>query len=134
MFSFFLFADTLLYTLPCRSVRRSVTFLNCEQFPHHCSCPTVRDWIAVYPALFQLKHPHLFVTIDTFVREKLFRETRQWAENVHCVVYHKSTAFLHNKARYTATLVACGWAEAVLEEITRDREFGLFITTKRLLQ
>ena len=34
-------------------------------------------------------------------------------------------------ARYTATLVACGWAEAVLEEITRDREFGLFITTKR---
>ena len=28
-----------------------VTFLICE-FPHYRSCPTVRDWIAVYPALF----------------------------------------------------------------------------------
>ena len=31
-----------------RSVRPSVTFLNSE---HYCPCPTVRDWIAVYPAL-----------------------------------------------------------------------------------
>ena len=30
----------------------SVTFLNCERFLHYRSCPTVRDWIAVYPALF----------------------------------------------------------------------------------
>ena len=35
-----------------RSVGRSVTFLNSERFWHYCSCPTVRDWIAVYPALF----------------------------------------------------------------------------------
>ena len=56
----FLVADTRLYTLPCRSVGRSVgryvgpsvTFLNSERFLHYCSCPTVRDWIAVYPALF----------------------------------------------------------------------------------
>ena len=52
----FLVADTRLYTLPCRSVgrsvRRSVTFLNSDWFSHYCSCPTVRDWIAVYPALF----------------------------------------------------------------------------------
>ena len=52
----FLVADTRLYTLPCRSVGRSVrpsvTFLSSEQFPHYCSCQTVRDWIAVYPALF----------------------------------------------------------------------------------
>ena len=52
----FLVADTRLYTLPCRSVGRSVrpsvTFLNSERFSHYCSCPTVRDWIAVYPALF----------------------------------------------------------------------------------
>ena len=34
------------------SVRPSVTFLNYERFSHYCSCPTVRDWIAVYPALF----------------------------------------------------------------------------------
>ena len=35
-----------------RSVRPSVTFLNSERFLHYCSCPTVCDWIAVYPALF----------------------------------------------------------------------------------
>ena len=35
-----------------RSVRPSVTFLNSERFSHYCFCPTVRDWIAVYPALF----------------------------------------------------------------------------------
>ena len=35
-----------------RSVSRYVTFLNSERFSHYCSCPTVRDWIAVYPALF----------------------------------------------------------------------------------
>ena len=49
--SVFLVADTRLYTLPCRSVRRSITFLNCEQFSHYGSCPTVCDWIAVYLAL-----------------------------------------------------------------------------------
>ena len=42
--------------LVCRSVgpsvRPSVTLLNSERFSHYCSCPTVRDWIAVYPALF----------------------------------------------------------------------------------
>ena len=37
------------------SIRPSVgpvTFLNCERFSHYCSCPSVRDWIAVYPTLF----------------------------------------------------------------------------------
>ena len=32
----------------------SVTFLNSERFLTYCSCPTVRDWIAVHPALFSL--------------------------------------------------------------------------------
>ena len=32
----------------------SVTFLNSERFLTYCSCPTVRDWIAVHPALFVL--------------------------------------------------------------------------------
>ena len=45
----FLVADTRLYTLPCRSVGKSQ--LNSERFSHYCSCPTVRDWIAVYLAL-----------------------------------------------------------------------------------
>ena len=36
------------------SVRWSVTFLNSKRFSHYCSCPTVRDWIAVYPALFMI--------------------------------------------------------------------------------
>ena len=53
---FFLVAHTRLYTLAFRSVRPSnhlsvEIFTSCE---HHCSCPTVRDWIAVYPALFSL--------------------------------------------------------------------------------
>ena len=46
----FLVADTRLYTLLCRSV--GPKFYNCERFSHYCSCPAVRDWIAVYPALF----------------------------------------------------------------------------------
>ena len=33
------------------SIRPSVTFLNSDQFLQYCSCPTVRDWIAVYLAL-----------------------------------------------------------------------------------
>ena len=34
------------------SNRRSVTFLNSKRFSLYCSCPTVRDCPAVYPALF----------------------------------------------------------------------------------
>ena len=34
------------------SVRPCVKFLNSERFSHYGSCATVRDWIAVYPALF----------------------------------------------------------------------------------
>merc|ERR1711942_548209 len=45
----FLVADTRLYTLPCRLVG---PFLNSGRFLHYCSCPTFRDCIAVYPALF----------------------------------------------------------------------------------
>ena len=45
----------LLCWLVSRAVGPSVTFLNSERFLHYCSCPTVRDWIAVYPALFLMK-------------------------------------------------------------------------------
>ena len=34
------------------SVPPSATLLNYERFSHYSSCPTVRDWIAVFPALF----------------------------------------------------------------------------------
>ena len=49
LFSFFssLVADTRLYTLPCRSVHRSVRNIFesriREWFLHFCSCPTIRD-------------------------------------------------------------------------------------------
>ena len=40
-----------------RSIRPSVTFLNSKQFLRYCSCPTIRDWIAVYPALLPYNVP-----------------------------------------------------------------------------
>ena len=56
-----------------RSVGPPVIFLNSERFSHYCSCPTVRDWIAVYPALFRYVRPsilkHIFcLWLATFVR------------------------------------------------------------------
>ena len=50
-FDSFLIADTLPFWSVC-PLDRDVTFLNSERFSHYCSCPTVRDWIAVYLALF----------------------------------------------------------------------------------
>ena len=35
-----------------RSVGKLQIFLVCERFMHHGPCPTVRDCLAVYPALF----------------------------------------------------------------------------------
>ena len=51
----FLVVDTRLYTLPRWLIHRSiapVNILNCKRFSHYCSCPSIRDWIAVCPALF----------------------------------------------------------------------------------
>ena len=50
----FLVADTRLHLAVSvgPSVRWSDTLLNCHWFLHYCSCPTVRDWIAMYLALF----------------------------------------------------------------------------------
>ena len=48
-----------------RSVGPSVTFLNSGRFSHYCSCPTVCDWIAVYPALFSLSHLKSFKSLHT---------------------------------------------------------------------
>ena len=32
-----------------------LALLNYEWFSHYCSCPTIRDWIAVYSALFKME-------------------------------------------------------------------------------
>ena len=53
----FLVADTRLYTLPCRSVGWSVRHIF-----EFCSCPTIRNWISVYPALFFLPF-HIILSI-----------------------------------------------------------------------
>ena len=63
-----------------RSVRPSVTFLNCEQFSHYCSCPTVRDWIAVYPALF------LFVSHKSQLRPVNLGHSSRESEREHSLL------------------------------------------------
>ena len=42
----------LFHSVLVHQLGRLVTFSNSERFLHNCSCPTVRDWIAVFPALF----------------------------------------------------------------------------------
>ena len=68
----FLVADTRLYILPCRSVcwwvRQSATFTNFRRFSHYCSCPNVRDWIAVYLALYSFIHSFVHSFIYSFIR------------------------------------------------------------------
>ena len=39
-----------------------------------------------------------------------------------CVLGFATNTLVYNKARYTTTLVACGWAGAVLEKVTRASE------------
>ena len=66
----FLVAITRLYTLPYRPVRRYRNIFELR-FSHYCSCPSVRDWVAVYPALFvfqkkvKVKKPSLVVVKQT---------------------------------------------------------------------
>ena len=45
-----------------RSVGWSVTFFNSERFSDFSSCPTTRDWIAVYPVLFYNQSSYFFGT------------------------------------------------------------------------
>ena len=71
----FLLADTRLHhaVLVGRLVCRSVTFLNFERFLHYCSSPTIRDCLAVFPALFWSRatrlHPAL--SVRTSVRRSV---------------------------------------------------------------
>ena len=43
------------------SVRPSQILLNWVQFPHYGPCPTVRDCLAVYPALFRRLYAFRYV-------------------------------------------------------------------------
>ena len=80
-----------LYTSPCRSVGRpvgksvrpSVTFFNSERFLHYCSCPTVRDWIAVYPTIVFMSvyytfrvRKHIFMNFKKLIRQLVERAVR----------------------------------------------------------
>ena len=71
--------------VPCWSVLKSV--LNFKWFLHYCSCPTVRDWIAVYLALFlfirfksqckqrqNLMSQHIFWTIFNIIKWLFFEQ------------------------------------------------------------
>ena len=56
------------------SVRPSVTFLNCERFSHYSSCPTVRDCIAVYPALFYFYS--FIITVGSIIYDSILQIAR----------------------------------------------------------
>ena len=51
---------------------KSVTFLNGERFLYYCSCPTVRDRIAVYPVLFPSPPVHFDFIKNVFRSDFLF--------------------------------------------------------------
>ena len=63
-----------------RSVAPSVTFLNCERFSHYCSCPSVRDWIAMYPVLFTFS---LSLNKAGYTAEQLQTVGQEWKYKNH---------------------------------------------------
>ena len=50
--SFFSCGHSTLHLAVSVSRSEGNIFKTASGFSHYCSCPTVRDWIAVYPALF----------------------------------------------------------------------------------
>ena len=54
-----------------RKESRYVTFLNSEWFLHYCSCPTVRDCIAVYPALLSIILARTVSSVNGICKESL---------------------------------------------------------------
>ena len=76
-------------TTPCRVgryvggfVRPSVTFLNSGRFSQYCSCPTVLDCLAVYPALFiircRCKRPYTFLRLISNLWDHYGRQWSDW--------------------------------------------------------
>ena len=75
-----------LAVLVSRSVRPSVTFFNSEQFLHYCSCScsTIRNWIAVYPALFFSKlnkifHPIYWDRLELWKMKSWWGQVASWS-------------------------------------------------------
>ena len=88
----FLVTDTRLNTLSCRQVGKSVgwydTFFNSERFTHDCSCPTISDWIAVYPALFVFMGVFRLTAIATSVavNPDTLQTSRGWFGRISAVM------------------------------------------------
>ena len=75
------------------SVGRSVTFLNSKRFLHYCSCPTVRDWTAVYPALFLIhQNLHCSFLFDTAGTTRTSSEANKTAARRDWDVTKRSSA------------------------------------------
>ena len=70
------------------SVHKSVAFLNCKRFLHDCSCPTIRNWIAVYPALFLIADTQLYKSLCPSVRPFV----RWWAWVKKCETRNSAPA------------------------------------------
>ena len=114
----FLVADKRVYTLLCRSVGRSVgpsvTFLNSKRFLHYCSCPTVRDWTAVYPALFLIhQNLHCSFLFDTAGTTRTSSEANKTAARRESDVTKRSSA---SKASASASVLDWGGLEPKLPE------------------
>ena len=100
-----------------------------EKTPHFplslvLPCPLI-PYLAPYPTTLS-PPPFLYTNLKENRRKK--SRTRTILENAHSFLLRSLlikflfslTALAHfNKAGYLATLVACGWAGAVLEKVTR---------------
>ena len=116
-----LVVDTRLYTLPCRSVRPSVHpkyFWNCERFSLYCSCTTVRDWIAVYPALFLLKlYMRLFLCVGPSIGPSVPPAVRRLVGNSCVKKWKKKNISAHS----TTTSVDCACSITISADVKNDR-------------
>ena len=118
----FLVMDTQLYSLPCLSLGRSVgpsipslvTFFNSERFLHHYSCPTNRDWSAVYPAVF-----------DFYRRFLQYCSCKNgWIAFFIKASVHPYDTTYPSLVITQATQIACGWAGAVIKKKRIIQAFG----------
>ena len=73
--------------------------MNCGRFLHYCSCPTIRDWIAVYPAFYVKSTGSLFLLLPLLHFFKISR-----------LLNRKKQGRIHGRT------VADGWAGAVMQK------------------
>ena len=80
-------------------------FLNCDRFTHYCSCPTVRDWIAVHPALREVFFHILFYGRLGVVRVI----TSQWGFTRPLSIYF-SLGLVRDTSQVMLYVFRCNWA------------------------